>query len=183
MVYSRAERVFIFEHYFASESSATVREAFSNAYPDIELPNKTTVHRLVITFRDTGSVSLWQVLIERQNTWNYGRTDFKQCISCNNGIWLQEFNIAIGFVVLCVNGFMSSCWGCVLNGTICVQVHWNFECFSYTKECKSTCLTDFIFFLLLLILVDICCGFLVQKVQPCKVKKFWCWREKLSYFI
>jgi hypothetical protein len=31
MVYSRAERVFILEHYFASKSFAAVREAFSNA--------------------------------------------------------------------------------------------------------------------------------------------------------
>lgn len=31
---------------------------------------------------------------------NYGSTDFKQCISFNNGIRLKEFNIAICFVVL-----------------------------------------------------------------------------------
>jgi hypothetical protein len=55
MVYSRAERVFILEHYFASKSSAAVREAFSNAYPDKEVPNEP-VHRLVTKFRDTGSV-------------------------------------------------------------------------------------------------------------------------------
>jgi hypothetical protein len=30
-----------------------VREAFSKAYPDKEVPNKTEVHRLVTTFRDT----------------------------------------------------------------------------------------------------------------------------------
>jgi hypothetical protein len=81
-----------------------LREAFSNAYTDKEVPNKTTIHGLVTKFRNTGSVCLWQVLIEQQNSWNYGRTDFKQCISCNNGIRLQEFNIAIGFVVLCVKG-------------------------------------------------------------------------------
>jgi hypothetical protein len=63
----------------------------ANAYPDKEVPEKTTIHRLVTKFRDTGSVFLWQVLIERQNSWNYVRTDFKQCISCNNGIRLQEF--------------------------------------------------------------------------------------------
>jgi hypothetical protein len=56
MVYSRAERVFILEHYFTSKLFAVVREAFSNAYPDKEVPNKTTIHRLVTTFRDTGSV-------------------------------------------------------------------------------------------------------------------------------
>jgi hypothetical protein len=45
------------------------------------------------------------VLIERQNSWNYGRADFKQCIICNSGIRLQKFNIAIGFVILCVKRF------------------------------------------------------------------------------
>jgi hypothetical protein len=47
MVYSRAERVFILEHYFASKSFAAIREVFSSAYPDKEVPNKTTIHRLV----------------------------------------------------------------------------------------------------------------------------------------
>jgi hypothetical protein len=56
MVYSRAERVFILEHYFASKSFAAVYEAFSKMYPDKEVRNKTTVHRLVTKFRDTGSV-------------------------------------------------------------------------------------------------------------------------------
>jgi hypothetical protein len=50
MVYSQAERVFILEHYFASKSSAAVREAFGNAHPDKEVPNKTAIHRLVTTF-------------------------------------------------------------------------------------------------------------------------------------
>jgi hypothetical protein len=50
--------VFILEHYFASKSVSVVREAFSNAYPDKEVPNKTTIHRLVTKFRDTGSVCL-----------------------------------------------------------------------------------------------------------------------------
>jgi hypothetical protein len=58
MVYSRAERVFVLEHYFASKSFGAVREAFSNAYPDKEVTNKTTMHRLVTKFRDTGSVCL-----------------------------------------------------------------------------------------------------------------------------
>jgi hypothetical protein len=34
MVYSRAERVFILEHYFPSKSFPAVRGAFSNTYPD-----------------------------------------------------------------------------------------------------------------------------------------------------
>jgi hypothetical protein len=37
-------------------SFAVVREAFSNAYPDKELLNKTTIQRLVTKFWDTGSV-------------------------------------------------------------------------------------------------------------------------------
>jgi hypothetical protein len=52
MLYSRSERVFIFELYFTSKSFAAVRESFSSAYPDREVPNKTTVQRLVTTFRD-----------------------------------------------------------------------------------------------------------------------------------
>jgi hypothetical protein len=39
--------VLILKHYFASKSFAAVREAFSIAYPDKEVPNKTTIHRLV----------------------------------------------------------------------------------------------------------------------------------------
>jgi hypothetical protein len=50
--------MFILEHYLASKSFAAVREAFSNAYPDKEVPNRTTIHRLVTKFRDTGSVYL-----------------------------------------------------------------------------------------------------------------------------
>jgi hypothetical protein len=46
MVYSRADHVFILEHYFASKSSAAVHEAFGNAYPDGEVPNKTTKGRV-----------------------------------------------------------------------------------------------------------------------------------------
>jgi hypothetical protein len=47
IVYSRAELVFILEHYLASKSFAAVREVFNNAYPDKEVPNKTTIHRLL----------------------------------------------------------------------------------------------------------------------------------------
>jgi hypothetical protein len=41
MVYSRAERVFTLERYFALKSFAAARGAFSNAYPDKEVPNET----------------------------------------------------------------------------------------------------------------------------------------------
>jgi hypothetical protein len=45
--------VFIVE--FASKLLAAFREAFRNVYPDKEVPNKTTINRLVTKFRDTGS--------------------------------------------------------------------------------------------------------------------------------
>jgi hypothetical protein len=41
-----------------SKSFAAVREEFSNAYSDKEIPNKTTIHQLVTMFRDIGSVCL-----------------------------------------------------------------------------------------------------------------------------
>jgi hypothetical protein len=43
VVYSRTELVFILEHFVASESFAAVREAFSNPYPEKEVPIKTTI--------------------------------------------------------------------------------------------------------------------------------------------
>jgi hypothetical protein len=36
-------RVFILEHFVASKSFAAIHEAFSNAYPDKEILNKTTL--------------------------------------------------------------------------------------------------------------------------------------------
>jgi hypothetical protein len=44
------------------------------------------------------------VLIERQNSWHCGRTDFKQCISCYNETQLQEFNIITVFVAFLLKG-------------------------------------------------------------------------------
>jgi hypothetical protein len=98
--------VLILEHYFASKSFAAVAETFRNAYPHKKVQNKTTIYRSVSKFRYTGSVC--EKCSMSDKTLNYGRTDFKQCISCNNGIQLQEFNTAIGFEVLCVKGFMCS---------------------------------------------------------------------------
>jgi hypothetical protein len=53
---------------------------------------------LVTTFQDTGSVC-HQCTSGDKTAEIYGRTDFKQCVSCNNGMWLEEFNIAVGFMV------------------------------------------------------------------------------------
>jgi hypothetical protein len=46
----------------------------------------------------------------RWNSWNYGHTDFNHCISCNNGIHLQKFNIATGFVDLCMKVLLEACF-------------------------------------------------------------------------
>jgi hypothetical protein len=80
-VYLRTEHVFILERFFASKSFAAVREAFSSVYPDKEVPNKTTVQRRVTAIRDSGSVCLCQVVVGRQNSRIYGRSDFEQFIS------------------------------------------------------------------------------------------------------
>jgi hypothetical protein len=45
MVYSRTGPVFILKHYFAPQSFAAASIAFSKAYPDMEEPYKTTIHR------------------------------------------------------------------------------------------------------------------------------------------
>jgi hypothetical protein len=82
--------VFNLEYYFASKSFAAVREAFGSAYPDREMPNKATIQRLVTTFWD-------REVFVRNKCSPSDRT---------SGIRLQEFNVAIGFVVLCVKGFM-----------------------------------------------------------------------------
>jgi hypothetical protein len=52
MVYSLAERVFILEHNFAPKSFAAVREVFSKAYPEKQVPNKTSIRRLATKFRE-----------------------------------------------------------------------------------------------------------------------------------
>jgi hypothetical protein len=47
MVHSWAEHMFIPEHYFASKSFAAVRETFSDAYPDKEVPINPLKPKLV----------------------------------------------------------------------------------------------------------------------------------------
>jgi hypothetical protein len=54
----REQNVFILEHYFTSKLSAAVAEAFSDAYPDKEVPNEATMHGLVTIFREKGTVCL-----------------------------------------------------------------------------------------------------------------------------
>jgi hypothetical protein len=65
-VYSRAERVFILEHYFESKSFVAVREAFSNAYRDKDSRkrnyNKPTGNKFVFWWDDA---ELYQNLLTR----------------------------------------------------------------------------------------------------------------------
>jgi transposase len=47
---------FILEHYFTTRSYAECQNAFRNSFPDAVLPNKSTIQRLVESFRETGSI-------------------------------------------------------------------------------------------------------------------------------
>jgi hypothetical protein len=98
MVCSQVERVIILEHYVASKSSVIFREAFSIAYPDKEVPHKmidnTPTGNNISGRRMRLAVTSAHLVTEQLN---YGRTDF---ISYSNRIRTQEFNIAIGFVIL-----------------------------------------------------------------------------------
>jgi hypothetical protein len=60
--------MFILNHYFTSNLSAAIHEAFINAYLDQEVLNKTKIQQLITKFWDTGSVYLQQVLNERQKS-------------------------------------------------------------------------------------------------------------------
>jgi hypothetical protein len=50
------QKLFLFEQHLTSKSCATLREAFNGEYPDKEVLNKTTVHRLVTKLWATGNV-------------------------------------------------------------------------------------------------------------------------------
>jgi hypothetical protein len=51
----KLEHVFILEYYFASKPFSALCEAIINAYPDKNVPDKTTVHWLETKFRVTWS--------------------------------------------------------------------------------------------------------------------------------
>jgi hypothetical protein len=48
-------------------------------------------------------------------------------------IWLQEFNVVIGFIILRMKGFVCSSKGYVLNGTSCI-IQWSEEINFLTSE-------------------------------------------------
>jgi hypothetical protein len=110
--------VFILEHYIALNSFSATSEAFSNAYHDKEVSNKTPIGNNISGHRKCLSVTSVHRATKQLTLW---QRRFKQCIGYNDGIGLQEFNIAIGFDVLCVKELMCSSQGCVLNGTLCTS--------------------------------------------------------------
>jgi transposase len=57
MSISQEQRVFIFEHYFASRSYARVADEFRWMYLDSAVPNNSTTTRLIDRFRESGSVA------------------------------------------------------------------------------------------------------------------------------
>jgi transposase len=54
--FSQDQRVFILEHYVCTRSYAECQNAFRNSFPDSEVPNKSTIQRLVERFRETVSI-------------------------------------------------------------------------------------------------------------------------------
>jgi hypothetical protein len=101
MVYSRAERVFILEHYLVSKSFAAVREAFSSAYPGKKVPNKTPIHQLVTKFRDIGSVL--SVTSARRATKQLKLRPYQ--FQAVHQLQQRDTN---SYAVLCMKGFMCS---------------------------------------------------------------------------
>jgi hypothetical protein len=59
------QNMFILELYFVSKPFAVARAIFSNAYPDKEVMNNTTIHRLLQHF-DAQKFARYQALIERK---------------------------------------------------------------------------------------------------------------------
>jgi len=96
---------------------------------------------LVTKFWDTGSVCLWQ------NVWNHGCTNFKECITCNSAIQLQEFNIAICFIVV----FRIKCfeWNTVYCGKGASAYIWAGIPYSYIVHTLSDRLDKTVIFLVM----------------------------------
>jgi hypothetical protein len=53
--------------------------------------NHRMTQQYVDWWRHFGIQIVFQLITESQNSWHNGGTDFKQCISWNNGMGLQEF--------------------------------------------------------------------------------------------
>jgi hypothetical protein len=94
--------VSVLENYFASTSfDAFVKHLTMRTYADVEVSNKTTTHRLVTQFLDTGNVC--EKCSPSDKTAEITAVPISSSASAvTTG---QEFNTATGFFILCV--FMS----------------------------------------------------------------------------
>jgi hypothetical protein len=110
MVHSRAERVFILEHWFTSKLFSAVLEAFSNVYPDKEVPNKTTIHRLVTTFRETGSVC-----VSSRSWWTSAAKLFFKFFLTNKHKKSLSCYININSVYQCLMIWVTWVWTCCVS--------------------------------------------------------------------
>ncbi|KAJ4448627.1 hypothetical protein ANN_00017 [Periplaneta americana] len=54
--YSIPQRVFIYDSYVRTESARTVRRLFQEKFPGVQVPNRSSIQRLVSKSRETGSV-------------------------------------------------------------------------------------------------------------------------------
>jgi len=57
MSFSQEQCVFIVEQHFTSRSYACVIDKFRVKYPNVAVPNNSTITRLITRFRETISVS------------------------------------------------------------------------------------------------------------------------------
>ncbi len=56
MPFTRKERIYLLERYLATKSYAETITVFTTEYEDAQVPNKSSISRLVKKFCDTGSV-------------------------------------------------------------------------------------------------------------------------------
>ena len=56
MQYNVSQRVFIVNTYLRKKSYKKCRSKFRSRFPGVSVPSKSTIHRLVSKFRETGSV-------------------------------------------------------------------------------------------------------------------------------
>jgi hypothetical protein len=71
MLYSRAERVFILDHYFAQKSFSAVREALSSASYDDDVPHRAMTHRPATKCLGYRKCLSATSAFELQSSWDY----------------------------------------------------------------------------------------------------------------
>jgi hypothetical protein len=114
IMYSRAGRVFILKR-FTPECFAVGRGAFGSAFHEKQLPRKKSLHRLVTTVQDTGSICAWTVLM-RVTAWNDGRAGADNRLQQRH--MAARFQNCHRFGRFVREGVHK--WYCVLNGTLCI---------------------------------------------------------------